>query len=291
MHTAKLQFYRTPPGPVALLPGGYNPDVERRDAGADPIFIDNLKLIKLADGFRAASKPAWDKKESLLFSDSAASETYHYLPANVCSVPIAAQPRVRTSLVLAGHEGRAAALAFDPRGRLTIADGFRIYRIETDGSATTLAEESANEIVYRSDGTLYFSTADRIFSLHNGALASVQQGDARGLALAPDSNALYVTARDRVYRYDVQADGALADPHMIAEVPSAGGIQTDREGNLYIISAEGLRILSSGGKHLGTIVTGRKPRHLAWGDADARTLYLTSQEALYCLRLGIAGFQ
>ena len=285
MHTAKLQFYKTAPGPVALLPGGYNPDVEHQGKAADRIFIDNLKLIKLADGFSSAVKPVWDSQGVLLF------ESYRYSPNNVCTVPIAAQSRVKTDLASDERLHNARAAAFDPQGRLTLAEQHRVMRIDPDGKSTVLAEQAARDLVYRSNGTLYFTAAEKIFSLCEGKLRSVEQPESHGVALSPDERSLYVTARAGLARYDANADGTLSNGKVIARVESAGGIQTDMEGNLYVAGPDGLRILSSDGRHLGTMLTGRKPRELAWGDADSKTLYLTSPEALYCVRLGVPGFR
>jgi len=285
MHSAKLQFYTTPPGPMALLPGGYNPDVELREKSAARIFIDNLKLIKLADGFSAAAKPVWDSTGLLLF------DSYRYAPEKVCTAPIAAQSRVKTDLSPDERLQRARAAAVDAQGRLTLAVPRRVLRIEPDGKSTVLAEETARDLVYRTDGTLYLATDDKILSWREGKSRSIDQPQPQGLALSPDEKWLYVTTPAGVTRYAVNPDGTLSNGTVIAQVESAGGIQIDIEGNLYVAALDGLRVLSSDGRDLGTMLTGRKPRQLAWGDADAKTLYLTSPEALYCVRLGVAGFR
>jgi gluconolactonase len=285
MHTAKLQFYRTAPGPVALLPGGYNPDVERQDKAVDRIFIDNLKLIKLADGFSLAAKPAWDSGGVLLF------DSYRYAPNNVCTVPIAAQSGVKTDLSPDGRLQGARAVAVDPQGRLTLAVEHRVLRIEPDGKSTVLAEQAARDLVYRSDGTLYFVTADKIFSWREGKSRAVDQPEPRALSLSPNEKQLYITTRAGVARFDANPDGTLSNGKVMARVESPGGIQVDLEGNLYVAGPDGLHVLSSDGKPLGTMLTGKKAHHLAWGDADAKTLYLTSTEALYCVRLGVPGFR
>ena len=73
-------------------------------------------------------------------------------------------------------------------------------------------------------------------------------------------------------RYLANTDGTLSNGQVIAEIESVGGIQVDREGNSYIACADGVWIVSSEG-----------------GDADRKTLYLVSAEALYCVRLGLPG--
>jgi gluconolactonase len=291
MHSAKVEFYKTPAGPVNLLPGGYNPDVRKFDKAADWIFINNLKLIKLADGFTSVTQPVWDSRGSLLLSDPPNRATYRYSPQNVCAAPIVGQAEVKTDLALDGQLHGSGGMAFDPQGRLTVAEPHRVVRFEKDGKVSILADQSAHDLLYRSDGALYFTGSKAVFSLHEGKLQAIVEGltEPRGIALAPDENSLYITDRNSVVRYLANTDGTLSNGQAIAEIESAGGIQVDREGNLYIAGPGGVWILSSEGKHLGTMLAGKKPRHLEWGDADRKTLYLVSPEALYCVRLGLPG--
>src|SRR5690349_303760 len=46
----------------------------------------------------------------------------------------------------------------------------------------------------------------------------------------------------------------------------------------------GLWLISSSGKHLGTIKGPQLPANMAWGDADGLTLYMTARTGLYRLR-------
>ena len=54
------------------------------------------------------------------------------------------------------------------------------------------------------------------------------------------------------------------------------GIKVDLKGNVYVSGPGGLWVLSSDGKHLGTIVPPRHPHNFAWGD-DGQTLYLCAR--------------
>ena len=67
------------------------------------------------------------------------------------------------------------------------------------------------------------------------------------------------------------------------------GIKVDKAGNLYLAAPDGLRIYSSSGKHLGTIIAPRSIHNFAWGDADGRTLYLTARDRLYRIALQVEG--
>jgi len=96
-------------------------------------------------------------------------------------------------------------------------------------------------------------------------------------------------------RYPVKADGSLAKGEVFFDMTAApdaealDGLKVDQNGNLYVSGPGGIWILSSAGKHLGTIKPPRLPANFAWGDEDGKTLYMTARTALYKMRLNIAG--
>ena len=45
------------------------------------------------------------------------------------------------------------------------------------------------------------------------------------------------------------------------------------------------------GDHLGTLRLPESPHNLAWGDQDARTLYVTALTSVYRIRLRIPGIR
>ena len=63
------------------------------------------------------------------------------------------------------------------------------------------------------------------------------------------------------------------------------GIKVDQAGNLFVCGPGGVWVLSPDGEHLGTLRLPEDPHNLAWGDADARTLYITALTTVYRLRL------
>jgi gluconolactonase len=69
------------------------------------------------------------------------------------------------------------------------------------------------------------------------------------------------------------------------------GMKVDRSGDLYVSGPGGLWILSSEGKHLGTIIAPKNAHNLAWGDEDGKTLYLCALSRLYRMRLNIEGIR
>ena len=168
MREAKLDFYKGGVVPVAITPSEVNVEVVRNDPAIDAIVPPNPKIFKLAEGFKFTEGPVWDRKgNSLLFSDPNSNTIYKYSPEGEGQLTVFREN--------SGYEGADIAeygqpgsngLTFDPQGRLTINQhgNRRVVRVEADGQLTVLADKfegkrlnSPNDLVYRSDGTLYFT--------------------------------------------------------------------------------------------------------------------------------------
>jgi gluconolactonase len=63
----------------------------------------------------------------------------------------------------------------------------------------------------------------------------------------------------------------------------------DQRGNVYAAGPAGIYVVSSRGKHLGTITLPEHVANFAWGDDDYRALYITASTGLYRVRLDVAG--
>ena len=122
-------------------------------------------IEKLAEGFLFTEGPVWVPDGYLLFSDPNANTIYRWTPDGQVSV-------FRTKSGYAGVDiarVRPAGLERpDARreGRVTINEhgNRRVMRIERTGAVTVLADRyegkrlnSPNDLVYRSDGALYFT--------------------------------------------------------------------------------------------------------------------------------------
>jgi len=307
-------------------------EVVRRDPALDEIVPPSARLEKLAEGFLFTEGPVWVPRTAatdgfLLFSDPNANTIYRWSPDGQVSV---FRTKSGYAGVDAGEYGQPGSngLALDREGRLTINEhgNRRVTRLEKTGALTVLADRyqgkrlnSPNDLVYRSDGALYFTDPpfgfprsfddprkelpySGVFCLIDGQLklVSADLAGPNGLAFSPDEKYLYVGNWDPkkkvVMRYDVRSDGSLANGGAVFfDMTSApgedaiDGIKVDRVGNLYVSGPGGLWIISAAGTHLGTITGPEHPHNLAWGDDDGKTLYLTAQTGLYRLRLNVPG--
>jgi len=68
-----------------------------------------------------------------------------------------------------------------------------------------------------------------------------------------------------------------------------GGIKVDTAGHVYVCGPSGIWLLSPRGEYLGILRLPENPHNLAWGDEDARTLYVTALTSVYRIRLAIPG--
>lgn len=334
MRSATLSFYPEAPGPVAIPPSEVNVEVTRLDPAIDAIVPPNPKIYKLADGFQFTEGPIWVRDGGyLLFSDPNANTIYKFKPQpnNLPGeLSIFRQPSGYSGSDIAqyGQPG-SNGLTLDPQGRLTINEhgNHRVTRMETNGSFAVLADKyegkrlnSPNDLVYRSDGTLFFTDPpfglpkffddprkelpySGVFSIHEGNLQLVNTDlkGPNGIAFSPDEKYLYVTNWDEkkkiIMRYEVQSDGTLQNGALFFDMTSApgedalDGMKVDRRGNLYVSGPGGLWILSAEGKHLGTIVAPKHPHNFAWGGDDGKTLYLCARSGLYRMQLNTEGIR
>jgi len=323
IRSATLDFY-----PKGRLGAGQPSagKVIRLDPGLDEIVPKGAKVEKLASGFQFIEGPIWHPDGYLLFSDPNANTIYRWTPDGSVSVFRSKSGYTGTDIG-EYHQPGSNGLTLDPNGLLTIDEhgNRRVTRLERTGKITVLADRydgkrlnSPNDLVYRSDGTLYFT--DPPFGLPKAfddprkelpfsgvymvrdsqvTLLTKEMSGPNGIAFSPDERYLYVDnwdlKRKVLMRYDVAADGTVSNGKVfydftrLPEPVALDGIKVDERGNVYVSAPGGVWILSPAGKPLGRIVPPEHDANFAWGDADGRALYLTASTGLYRIRLNVAG--
>jgi gluconolactonase len=176
---------------------------------------------------------------------------------------------------------------------------------------------SPNDLVYTSDGSLYFTDPpygllkqdddpakelkfNGVFRYSKGKLTAIIKDLTRpnGIAFSPDEKVLYISNSDekkKVWmRYDVKPDGTVANGKVFADVTAEtepglpDGMKVDSLGNVYGTGPGGVWVFSPDGKHIGTIKPGETPANVAWAD-DGKTLYITATTGVYRMKLAVAG--
>jgi len=132
--------------------------------------------------------------------------------------------------------------------------------------------------------------------------AMVLGGIPNGIALSPDEKYLYANAGQRMMRYEMKGDGSLGPGSLFTQGPGIGdGMKVDTLGNVYSTSGAGpgiVRITSPTGTLLGYLnlpIVGGEPKrqicatNVAFGDLDAKSLYVTACDHVYRIRMKVAG--
>jgi gluconolactonase len=320
--SATLDVYQHPAAAVRDDGGS----IVRLAPAFDRIVSPDARLEKLADGFLFTEGPVWHPDGYLLFSDPNANTIYRWTADGGLSV-FRTKSGYRGLDIGTYNQPGSNGLALDPSGRLTINEhgNRRVTRLEKNGVLTVLADRfenkrlnSPNDLVYRSDGALFFTDppfglrrffddpakelpVSGVFCLIDGEvkLAASDLTGPNGLAFSPDEKSLYVSnwdpKRKVIMRYHVAPDGSLHDGQVFLDLTSVpgeqafDGLKVDRQGNVYAAGPGGLLVLSPEGRHLGTIKFSEQPANLAWGDGDRQTLYVTARTGLYRVRLAVAG--
>ncbi len=316
--------------------------VERLDRAIDMLVPAKpvVEKVLTGPGFTWTEGPVWIPAGYLLFAEIPSNSIRKWSPAGGMTTFI--QPSgYQGSAPFGGHEPGSNGMTLDSKGRLTVAghaqrDVYRLEQVNPKAQQTVLADtyqgkrlNSPNDLVYKSDGTLYFTdppyglpkldqdpgkqmAINGVYRLP-GAVnqkPGVPPDRARlellvkelprpnGIAFSPDEKYLYVNNSEpkKIWmRYTVKADGTLTDGKLLFDATSdlrpgsPDGMKVDEKGNIYSAAPGGVYIISPEGKHLGTIDIPEKVGNVAWGGADYKTLYVAGSSSIYRIHLNVAG--
>ncbi|HVN80171.1 MAG TPA: SMP-30/gluconolactonase/LRE family protein [Terriglobia bacterium] len=251
------------------------------DPIAESIIPSGAQLELIATGFTWLEGPVWTNG-SLYFADIPANAIYRWSPEQ--GVTTFLKPSgYKGSAPYPGHEPGSNGMTLDARGRLTVAGHaartiFRFESIDPRATITILADSyegkklnSPNDLVYRSDGSLYFTDppyglltqrdddskkelrVNGVFRIphaleqkpsteperRNLQLVVSDLTRPNGLVFSPDEQHLYVNNSEPKklwMRYTVQPDGSLKDPKLLYDATA-----DNRPG-----SSDGMKIDSAG---------------------------------------------
>jgi gluconolactonase len=272
------------------------------------IVPETAKLEQISTGYKFTEGAAWLRDGSLIWSDIPANAIYRLKGSDLT---VFRQP---------SHNANGNIV--DPQGRVvTCEHGSRsVTRLERDGKITLLADKfegkrlnSPNDAVVHTNGTVYFTDPPygisrqqeelgfaASYQLRPDGTLSLISKDFRkpnGIALSPDQRTLYVADTEGMHikAFNVFRDGSVSPrPRLFAEVkgdkPGApDGLRVDVKGNVYCTGSGGVHVFSPTGRALGVIAIPEVATNCAWGDRDAKGLYVTAGRSIYRIRLNIAG--
>jgi gluconolactonase len=291
--------------------------VELNDPELLQVIEHSAPVEPLCAGFRFSEGPIWNPKEQCLyFSD---------MPSDIRRrwSPLEGVVEVRNP------SNKCNGMTYDGAGNLYVCEHVTSSLVmETPaGERKVLATHwqgkelnSPNDVVVRSDGTIYFTDptygrtpvfglerkqeldfqgvyrVSRDGSLHREADDFSQPN---GLCLSPDEKILYVndTTRAHIRAFHVAADGSLSHSRIFAGHVGTGdydegvvdGMKCDEHGNIYVTGPRGIWVFSAQGRHLGVLRMPEIAGNLNWGGRDWNDLYCACSTSIYRVRMKVRG--
>jgi len=285
-------------------------------AQGSSVLEDGARLEQLATELLFGEGPAWDPQRGCLFFTDIAGDTIY------------SWSRASGVVAFRTPSNKANGLAIDRIGQLIICEHVtsRLTRLGQDGALTTLASHyerrelnSPNDVVVSRDGSIWFTDPRGgreefvglprpseldfcgVFRLRPDGELQLVVADfelPNGLCFTPDESYIYIndTIRAHIRRLRVD-DGTVLEDVVFAEIPGCAwplpgvpdGMKVLGDGRLLATGPHGVWVIDAHGEHVDTIETPDTATNLAFGEADLRTLFITTLTGLYRVRLNVAG--
>lgn len=285
----------------------------------DDRFIDvagrDIELEKLATGFAFVEGPIWNPDdESLIFSDIPADTMFKW--GSRQGVSTFRKP-----------SNNANGNTYDRQGRIITCEHATssVTRSDAAGNREVIASHygeaelnSPNDVVVRSDGSIYFTDPDygrrpgiggprgkdlafqgvyRIRPSDNSLELLIDDFDQpNGLCFSPDEQILYVddSPRGHIRSFSVASDGSLGDGSLLTHLTGDGagvpdGMRCDTDGNLYCTGPGGIHVIDPAGITLGVIRFPEVVANLAFGGDGFRQVYATASTSIYRFSVKVPG--
>jgi gluconolactonase len=262
---------------------------------------------RVAGGYSLAESPLWDHcQKRLLYPDVNASVIHQ----------LSSDGKVSNFMTSTYY---ANGLAFDVDGSLLMAQmgggrGGRVARRNKDGTVQVLVDKdprgqpfhTIDDLVVRSDGTIYFTDGDFPHGPYIGftilgelALYVLKPGQPmrmlsashmvrgpNGVELSPDEQTLYLSSyfSERIVKLKVAADGSLSTPTTFASsLPTSDSFCLDAAGNVYSAISTGIQVLRPDASRvkLIPITTTDGATNCGFGGEDGKTLFITGWTDLW----------
>lgn len=289
--------------------------VEIRDEKFRAVVGDDVEIEEVGSDFEFTEGPIWSHVEKhMIFSDIPGNIMRRWRPGG--SIEVWRQP-----------SNMANGNTYDGEGRVVTCEhaASRVTRTESDGSVTVLATHygdrelnSPNDIVVKSDGSIYFTdpsfgrmeyfgrpreqqlSFQGVYRLDPESLELTLLVDdfdqPNGLCFSLDESQLFIndTMRAHIRVFDVNGEGTLENGRVWAEVTGGrdgapDGMKVDSQGNLFVTGPGGIHVFDPDATCLGVIKMPQGCANFCWGDDDLKSLFVTASTSLYRVRVQVAG--
>jgi gluconolactonase len=272
-------------------------------------------LRQLGTGFEFCEGPVWHPREQhLLFSD---------MPGDVrrCWDKAGLREVMRPA-------NKCNGMTYDAELNLIVCEHATssLVRERPDGRREVLASHfegmelnSPNDVVVKSDGSIYFSDpwygrmpvfgVERPRQLGFQGVYRIPPGGGEpqllvdrylfdqpnGLCFCPTEDRLFVndTVQQNIRVFPIQPDGRLGPGRIFAsgivgaEPGVPDGMKCDAQGNIWVTAPGGVWVYTIKGELIGKLRVPELVGNLTWGGPDWRTLFLTATHSLYSVETRI----
>lgn len=284
----------------------------------DTFVLGNAPVKQLATGFDWTEGPVWfGDANCLLFSDIPNNRIMRWTPG--AGISTFRQPSNYANGHTRDRHGRLISCEHSTR---------RVTRTELDGSITVIADSfegkrlnSPNDVVVKSDGTIWFSDPHygimtdyegykseqelpcNVYRVDpaSGAItaAITDMNGPNGLAFSPDETKLYVADTGRMFGSDEQhirvhdcsEDGKVSGARVFHSIKPgmADGFRLDTDGNVWSSAADGVHCISPGGELLGKLLVPELVSNICFGGRAKHQLFITATTSIYSISLNRNG--
>jgi gluconolactonase len=282
---------------------------------------EDAELERLGTGFTFTEGPLWHPDGYLLFSDMPGDVRRRWDEEN--GVQEVANPSNKGNGMTWDLDGRllvcehvtSSVVRMDPDGK---GGGREVLATHYDGKELN----SPNDVVVKSDGTIYFTDPtygrmpgfgiEREQDLDFQGVYRIPPGGGdlqlliddfvqpNGLCFTADEKTLYINDTDRAHirAFDVQDDGTIANGRVVAEGIGSGdlaigdlvdGMKLDERGNIYVTGPGGVCVFDPEGSQLGTIEVPENVGNINWGGPDWTWLFIAASTSMYRIKCNVSG--
>lgn len=266
----------------------------------------NAQLELISKEFAFTEGPAADKKGNIYFTDQPNNKIWKYNTNGQLSVFL-------------DKAGRSNGMYFDAKGNLIACadEKDELWSISPKGKIKVLVNNfgghrfnGPNDIWVAPGGGMYFTDPyyqrdywerkepdlkeENVYYLAPGAKEAVVVISAikkpNGIIGTPDGKLVYVAdiGAGKVFRYQVNKDGSLSDPFLMAN-KTTDGIALDQQGNIYLCG-NGVTVVNKNGEQIGHIpVPEGWTANACFGGKDRNILFITAGKAIYRMRMNVKG--
>lgn len=285
--------------------------IRRLDERFDGLVPADATIRPLHDGGSFTEGPAWfADRGQLIWSDIPNDRLLAWTPDGAVRV-------FRSPSRFANGNTR------DREGRLVTCEhgARRVTRTEPDGTITVIADRyegralnSPNDVVVRSDGSVWFTDPDYGLRVNLPGVSREQDRDnvfradpasgrvelvaddfekPNGLAFSPDERILYIADSavtegpdhpSHIRRLEVDGAGRVRGGDIfVTTVGVPDGMRVDRDGNVWASAGPGVDVYAPEATLLGRIAFPADVTNLEFGSPDDHRLFVTAGGALYVL--------